>query len=394
MRARAVIVAVPPNLTAAIRFHPALPAWRQRLGQALSQGSINKILAVYEQPFWREEGLSGQGFAPYELVRELYDNSPPSATAGVLTTFLAGENAERAGRMSAADRRAAVLEGMAKYVGPQALRAGRLHRDRLVGPGVDAGRLRDELRRRRADPLRRGPAPADRADPLGLHRHRGRRTHPHGGGDPLGRACRQGLPGGDPRLASRLTQSGRPDLNRGPHRPERCALPGCATPRGLPVLRTPYSEGGRRSVEGGRGGGPIARSRCCRRSAMALLGLGLARAPGAHDRAAAHGRLRRHSGRHRVAAQGDPRPRVRRRADRARPGPDARGRLVSGGDPRRRRRLRLRVLGRAAAGDGRLAAQRRSSPTGSAATSLGRCSTGSSTRSASSASSGRSSVAG
>ncbi len=28
------------------------------------------------------------------------------------------------------------------------------------------------------------------------------------------------------------SQSGRPDLNRGPHRPERCALPGCATPRG------------------------------------------------------------------------------------------------------------------------------------------------------------------
>ena len=26
-------------------------------------------------------------------------------------------------------------------------------------------------------------------------------------------------------------QSGRPDLNRRPHRPERCALPGCATPR-------------------------------------------------------------------------------------------------------------------------------------------------------------------
>ena len=31
--------------------------------------------------------------------------------------------------------------------------------------------------------------------------------------------------------------SGRPDLNRGPHRPERCALPGCATPRGVGVLR-------------------------------------------------------------------------------------------------------------------------------------------------------------
>ena len=143
VRARAVIVAVPPNMTNAIRFRPALPAWRQRMGQDLPQGSITKILAVYETPFWREEGLSGQGFAPYELVRELYDNSPPSATAGVLTTFLAGENAERAGRLTDADRRAEVLEGMAKYVGPHWSRStssrptGRLRRD--------PGRLRDEL---------------------------------------------------------------------------------------------------------------------------------------------------------------------------------------------------------------------------------------------------------
>jgi putrescine oxidase len=121
VKARRAIVATPPNLTEAIRFDPVLPAWRMRMTQALSQGSINKILAVYETPFWRDEGLSGQGFAPYELVRELYDNSPPSASAGVLTTFLAGENAESAGRMSEADRRRHVLEGMAKYVGPRAL---------------------------------------------------------------------------------------------------------------------------------------------------------------------------------------------------------------------------------------------------------------------------------
>jgi putrescine oxidase len=121
VRARAAIVAVPPNLTGAIRFRPGLPAWRNRLVEALSQGSINKVLAVYERPFWRDDGLSGQGFGPYELVRELYDNSPPSASVGVLVTFLAGENAERAGRMTDAERRAAVLGGMAKYVGPGAL---------------------------------------------------------------------------------------------------------------------------------------------------------------------------------------------------------------------------------------------------------------------------------
>jgi len=41
----------------------------------------------------------------------------------VLCTFLAGEVAEEAGRMSANARRDAVLEGMAKYVGPRALKA-------------------------------------------------------------------------------------------------------------------------------------------------------------------------------------------------------------------------------------------------------------------------------
>ena len=35
-----------------------------------------------------------------------------------------------------------------------------------------------------------------------------------------------------------LRQSGRRDSNSGPHRPERCALPGCATPRRAPVSHT------------------------------------------------------------------------------------------------------------------------------------------------------------
>ena len=67
----------------------------------------------------------------------------------------------------------------------------------------------------------------------------------------------------------------------------------------------------------------------------------------------------------------------------ARPRP--RRRLVPGGDPRHGRRLRLRVLGRPAADHVRLGAATRCSPTGSAATRRGRCSTGSSAGSASAA---------
>ena len=94
-----------------------------RLQQASSQGSVTKILAVYDEPFWRADGLSGEGFAPHQFVRELYDNSPPSASVGVLCTFLPGEQAEAAGRMSPDERKANVLEGMAKFVGPSALQA-------------------------------------------------------------------------------------------------------------------------------------------------------------------------------------------------------------------------------------------------------------------------------
>jgi putrescine oxidase len=84
---------------------------------------VAKILAVYPEPFWRADGLSGEGFAPHQLVRELYDNSPPSASVGVLCTFLPGEQAEFAGRLHPAARRELVLEGMAKFVGQSALQA-------------------------------------------------------------------------------------------------------------------------------------------------------------------------------------------------------------------------------------------------------------------------------
>ncbi len=123
VRAAAAIVAVPPNLTGGIRFEPALPAWRMRLQQAISQGSVTKYLAVYDEPFWRSEGLSGEGFAPHQLVRELYDNSPPSGAVGVLCTFLPGEQADAVARMGESARRAAILDGMASFVGQRAFAA-------------------------------------------------------------------------------------------------------------------------------------------------------------------------------------------------------------------------------------------------------------------------------
>ena len=123
VRAARAIVAVPPNLAGRVAFEPALPAWRARLHHALSQGDVIKILAVYDEPFWRGEGLAGEGFAPYQLVREAYDNTPPAGKPGVLCTFLAGEKARDAERLDASERRRLVLEGFAVMFGPRALEA-------------------------------------------------------------------------------------------------------------------------------------------------------------------------------------------------------------------------------------------------------------------------------
>ena len=119
--ARHAVFAVPPNLTSRIAWDPALPPWRMRLEQDISQGSVLKVLAVYDEPFWRADGLSGQAFAPYEFVRELYDNTPPAGAPGVLCTFVAGERCEAAERLDPESRRRAILEGMAAFEGPKAL---------------------------------------------------------------------------------------------------------------------------------------------------------------------------------------------------------------------------------------------------------------------------------
>ena len=121
--ARATIVAVPPNVAGLIRFEPSLPAWRMRLHQAMTQGDVIKVLAVYDEPFWRAEGLAGEGFAPYQLVREVYDNTPPAGSPGVLCTFLAGEKAQAVERLDPDERRRLVLEGLARFFGPRALSA-------------------------------------------------------------------------------------------------------------------------------------------------------------------------------------------------------------------------------------------------------------------------------
>ena len=182
-RAASAIFAVPPNLAGADPLGPLAPRVADAPGAGISQGSVIKVLAVYDEPFWRADGLSGEGFAPYQLVREVYDNTPP-AGGQACSARSSPARTRAAERLPPAERRRRVLEG-SPLLRPARARRGRRDRAELVGRGVDARRLRGDVRDRRALALRPGPPAARRADPLGVHRPRRRRAHAHGGRDPL-----------------------------------------------------------------------------------------------------------------------------------------------------------------------------------------------------------------
>jgi monoamine oxidase len=120
--AKRVIVAVPPMLAGRIRYRPGLPASRRQLTQAMPQGTLLKVTAVYDRPFWRDMGLNGTAVSLNGPVNATFDDSPPDGSPGVLFGFVGGDEGRRFRGQSKADRRAAVLKNLADYFGAAAMR--------------------------------------------------------------------------------------------------------------------------------------------------------------------------------------------------------------------------------------------------------------------------------
>ncbi len=113
VHAQRVVVAVPPALAQRIDFHPLLPTARDQLLQRMPMGALMKVEAVYEKPFWRSSGLTGQFLTVGGPVGYSFDNSPPDGSVGVLAGFVGGAQNLKWGARSQAARRKAVL---AQYV--------------------------------------------------------------------------------------------------------------------------------------------------------------------------------------------------------------------------------------------------------------------------------------
>ena len=118
--ARHAVVTVPPALALEIAFDPALPDDRLTLYRKAVAGPETKTLVVYDEPFWRADGFSGQTAEPGSASEVTLDATPASGGPGVIASFTFGPVAERVDALDAGERRRAVVETLTARLGPRA----------------------------------------------------------------------------------------------------------------------------------------------------------------------------------------------------------------------------------------------------------------------------------
>jgi monoamine oxidase len=120
VEAQRTIVAVPPAIAAGIEFDPALPEQRRLLAEQLRPGTLNKCVALYPEPFWRADGLSGEAVTDAGPVTLTFDCSPRDGSAGVMLGFVGGPEAREVAGLAPAERRTAVLACFERLFGQRA----------------------------------------------------------------------------------------------------------------------------------------------------------------------------------------------------------------------------------------------------------------------------------
>ena len=118
---RHALVCLPPQMVNTIRFDPPLPSDLYRAFDAFQAGLTVKVQAVYQRPFWRNAGWSGNGIDFEGPQNFTFDNTPRAGRPGVLLGFITAGTAACWSRLEPARRKTAVLSRWAQAFGPKVL---------------------------------------------------------------------------------------------------------------------------------------------------------------------------------------------------------------------------------------------------------------------------------
>ncbi|HEY1238708.1 MAG TPA: flavin monoamine oxidase family protein [Solirubrobacterales bacterium] len=117
VRAKHVIVAIPPTLAGRIDYRPDLPPERDQLTQRLPQGNLTKVACVYNTPFWRDAGLNGTAISTDGYISATFDDTPPGGSPGVVFAFVGGDKSRQFNALTPAQRKAAIVTQFTQFFG-------------------------------------------------------------------------------------------------------------------------------------------------------------------------------------------------------------------------------------------------------------------------------------
>ena len=120
VRARRVIVAIPLAVATSIAYEPMLPVDRALLHQRMPSGAVIKISIVYDEPFWRADGLSGQSTSPGSPATLTIDACTDTGNPGIMCVITEGPAARRLTKLDEAERKAVVIRELVDRFGSKA----------------------------------------------------------------------------------------------------------------------------------------------------------------------------------------------------------------------------------------------------------------------------------
>jgi monoamine oxidase len=118
--ARRVVLALPRALAAGIRFDPVLPADHALLIHQVPAGTEVKMVALYDEPFWRRDGISGATVATDDEIEVTLDTCQPNHGQGVVAGYSAGPRARALAELGEAERRDVFVRMLTRRLGPRA----------------------------------------------------------------------------------------------------------------------------------------------------------------------------------------------------------------------------------------------------------------------------------
>jgi monoamine oxidase len=118
--ARRAVLALPRALAAGIRFDPVLPADHALLIHQIPAGTELKMVAIYDEPFWRADGVCGATVATDDAIEVTLDTTQPGHPEGVIAGYSAGPRARALAGLGEQERRSAFLTMLTTRLGPKA----------------------------------------------------------------------------------------------------------------------------------------------------------------------------------------------------------------------------------------------------------------------------------